>query len=56
MGQVVHQLHFGCFMSSSENSHVKVLHIAQRCPAEIWMDSQTIKLLELLYYKRTKLY
>ena len=31
MGQVVHQLHFGCFLSPKENSHVQVLNIAQHC-------------------------
>ena len=31
MGQVVHQLHFGRLMSPHENSHAKVLNIAQHC-------------------------
>ena len=41
MGQVVHQLHFGVFLSPNENSHVKVLNIAQHYLGVVHMGSKT---------------
>ena len=38
-------------MSPIKNYHVKVLNIASRCPGAVLMDSHTIKLVDMMYYK-----
>ena len=42
-------------MSPNKNSDVKMFNIAQNCLGVVQMDSQTIKLFEMMVYKKTKI-